>query len=415
MKLNPQLRSGRIGLAFLLGTLVMVGPFAIDTMFPAFGQMRAALGVSELAIQQTLSVYLMSVALMSLVHGPLSDALGRKTVLIGGLSIFGAASLACAFCTSLTQLLIFRALQGLSAGVGMIIGRAVIRDLFEAAQAQRLMSMATMVFAIGPAIAPVLGGWLLVWSDWRGIFVFLAALGVLLAAAVMLLLDETHPKEARVALRLSSLSAGYVRILKDAHFLRLAFVGSLTFCSIFLFIASAPVIIRDFLGLGDHDFIWLFAPVIAGMTLGSLISTRLAGRFSMRQQVAWGFCLTLSSTLANLLYTLWTPQVSLPWAVLPLFFTAIGSTIAFPVLMIAMLDRQPERRGAASSAQAFVNQSCNAVIAGVVAPALYNAPSRLAAGALAAALLSLALWTWERSRQAKSPKGETQDKDAGAA
>lgn len=395
---NPDTLSAKLGLALLLGFLVMLGPFSIDTMFPAFSQMEQELGTDAVAIQQTLSVYLISFAVMSLLHGPLSDALGRKSVLLAGLVVFGLASAACANAPTIEWLWVFRALQGLSAGVGVIIGRAVIRDRYHDADAQRLLSMVTMVFAVAPALAPITGGWILQWSDWRGIFYFLSLLASALLVLVLVGLRETHPVAERTQLNLSALISSYSAILKDPAFLRLALVGTFNFGSIFIFIASAPVVIRDFLGMGEQDFVWLFAPVILGMLLGSVISTRLAGRFSMRTQIRWAFGCTLSATLGNIIYTQYVDQISLPWALIPLFVNAIGSTISFPVLMLAMLDRHPGQKGAASSSQAFVNQSSNALFAGLLAPLLSSSPQSLALGALGSALLALSIWIWHTRR-----------------
>ncbi|HEX2083051.1 MAG TPA: MFS transporter, partial [Xanthomonadaceae bacterium] len=162
-------------LALLLGGLAMFGPFSIDTIFPAFGQIGEQFGADKLAMQQTISAYLLAYAAMSVVHGPLSDAIGRRRVILGGLWVFTLASAGCALSTSLPMLLAFRVLQGLSAGVGLIVGRAVIRDVLHGDDAQRLMSQVSMVFGIAPAIAPVIGGWILGWERWPAIFWFLVA------------------------------------------------------------------------------------------------------------------------------------------------------------------------------------------------------------------------------------------------
>src|SRR6476469_5695736 len=154
-------------LALLLGGLAMFGPFSIDTIFPAFPEIGDQLGANALAMQQTISVYLIAYALMSIVHGPLSDAIGRRRVILGGLLVFAVASAGCALAKDLPTLLAFRALQGLSSGVGLIVGRAVIRDVLHGPDAQRLMSQVSMIFGIAPAIAPIIGGWLLRWSCWR--------------------------------------------------------------------------------------------------------------------------------------------------------------------------------------------------------------------------------------------------------
>lgn len=173
-------------MALLLAGLAMFGPFSIDTIFPAFSQLGRSLAADQVAIQQTISVYLLAYGLMSIAHGPLSDAWGRKRVILGGLALFVAGSIGCALSQDLPTLLAFRALQGLSAGVGMIVGRAVIRDLFHGPDAQRLMSQVSMIFGIAPAIAPIIGGWILLsGAGWPLIFWFLVVFGLVLLIATL--------------------------------------------------------------------------------------------------------------------------------------------------------------------------------------------------------------------------------------
>src|SRR6478672_6670223 len=198
--MTEHVRPSNRRLALILGGLAMFGPFSIDTIFPAFPQIGEQLGADKMAMQQTISVYLLAYAAMSLVHGPLSDALGRRPVILAGLVVFALASVGCALSTSLPMLLWFRALQGFSAGVGLIVGRAVIRDVLHGHDAQRLMSQVSMIFGIAPAVAPVVGGWLLGWQRWPGIFWFLAAFAIALIAVVWRGMPETHPPPARLPL-----------------------------------------------------------------------------------------------------------------------------------------------------------------------------------------------------------------------
>ena len=146
------------GLTLLLAGLAMFGPFAIDTMFPAFPAIAAEFGADDFAMQQTLSIYLIALALMSLVHGPLSDALGRRPVVMGGVALFTLASIGCALTWSIESLWFFRALQGAVAGAGWIVARAIMRDLYEGPRVQRLNSNVSMVFTVAPALAPMMGG-----------------------------------------------------------------------------------------------------------------------------------------------------------------------------------------------------------------------------------------------------------------
>ncbi|AOY68803.1 multidrug effflux MFS transporter [Xanthomonas euvesicatoria pv. euvesicatoria] len=384
-------------MALLLAGLAMFGPFSIDTIFPAFSQLGRSLAVDQVAIQQTISVYLLAYGLMSIAHGPLSDAWGRKRVILGGLALFVAGSIGCALSQDLPTLLAFRALQGLSAGVGMIVGRAVIRDLFHGPDAQRLMSQVSMIFGIAPAIAPIIGGWILLsGGGWPLIFWFLVVFGLVLLIATLTWLPETHPVEARTPLQFKRLLQDYVRIGFNPRFQRLAAAGSFNFAGIFLYIASAPVLIMQHLKLGEGDFAWLFIPTIGGMTLGSFLSGRMAGRMQPVRQIRIGFICCGVAALANLAYTFAVAQIALPWAVLPIFLAGVGMALIFPILALAVLDMYPQQRGLASSLQAFTQLMTNTVVAGVLSPLLSEHPRHLAIGMTGFFLLGWLFWRWER-------------------
>src|SRR3546814_351678 len=174
-----------------------------------------------------------------LLHGPLSDAIGRRRVIIGVLAVFTLASVGCALAPGMGWLLLFRLVQGLSAGVGMIVGRAVVRDVLDGHDAQRLMSQVSMIFGLAPAIAPIIGGWLLGWADWRAIFWFLSAFGLLVLLMVMLALPETHPRSARHSMRASDLWHGNVAMLRNDAFVCLSLIASCNFGALFVYISSA--------------------------------------------------------------------------------------------------------------------------------------------------------------------------------
>src|SRR6187455_1292907 len=178
-------------LAILLACLGMLGPFSIDTYLPAFTGIAKAIGASPVEMQQTLSAYLFGFAIMNLFHGALSDSLGRRPVVLAGLAVFTLASAGCALSNHISALVFFRALQGMSAGAGIVVSRAVIRDMFPPADAQRVMSQVTIFFGVAPAIAPMVGGFLFVHVGWPSIFWFLTGVGVLLLLANHRLLPET--------------------------------------------------------------------------------------------------------------------------------------------------------------------------------------------------------------------------------
>ncbi len=396
--------------ALLLGGLAMFGPFSIDTIFPAFPAIGAQLDADKVAIQQTISVYLVAYALMSLVHGPLSDGIGRRRVIIGGLVVFTFASIGCALSRDLTALLAFRALQGLSSGVGLIVGRAVIRDVLHGEAAQRLMSQVSMIFGIAPAIAPIIGGWILGWSAWPVIFWFLALFSVVLLAVTWLGLPETHAKEARLPLRMGSLVRDYVAIFANSRFQRLAAASAFNFAALWLFIASAPAFVVDHLGLGESDFGWFFVPMIGGMVTGSFVSGRFAGKVSGEKLVRIGFIASAIAMVLNLAYTLLVERAEVPWAVIPISINAFGIALVFPIVTLAILDMYPRQRGSASSLQAFTSLVLNALIAGVLSPLISAHVLWMVLVAAFFLALAFGFWTWERrvSRPLQPPSCETE-------
>jgi DHA1 family bicyclomycin/chloramphenicol resistance-like MFS transporter len=381
---------GRI--AALLAGLAMFGPFAIDTMFPAFPAMAVSLGVTDLAMQQTLSVYLLAYAGMALLHGPFSDAYGRKRVILVGTAMFTLASVGCALAPTLEWLLAFRALQGISAGVGIIVGRAIIRDLYQGPDAQRLMATVTMIFGIAPAIAPIIGGWIFGFGDWHAIFWFLCGFGVLIWLACLVLLPETHPHARRVPLSVDNLWRTYTVMVRDPTFRRLSFSTGFNFGALFLYISSAPAFVMTHLGMGTMDFGWFFVPTIVGMMAGAFTSGRLAGRVSPERCVGMAYAVMLVACVCNVAYSISGLPFQLPWAVLPIAVIAFGIAIAFPAMTLMLLDRYPDHRGAASSLQSFFSLVLNALVAGAIAPWLNHATQWLAIGALTLTVLGYVAW-----------------------
>lgn len=382
-------------LALLLGGLAMFGPFSIDTIFPAFPAIGSQFGADKLAMQQTISVYLVAYALMSIVHGPLSDAIGRRRVILGGLVVFAIASAGCALATDLKTLLAFRALQGLSSGVGLIVGRAVIRDVLHGHDAQRLMSQVSMIFGIAPAIAPVIGGWILGVSHWPAIFWFLVAFSVVLIVATWRVLPETHPPQARLPLVPCHLLRDYLAIVINPRFQRLAAASAFNFAALWVYIASAPAFVLDILKLSEREFGWFFVPMISGMVLGAYVSGRCAGKVSGARLVSIGFACSAIAMALNLGYNLITDVPTIPWAVLPMTLNAFGIALVFPIVTLSILDMYPRQRGSASSLQAFTSLVLNAAIAGVLSPWISDRALWLVGTAIVFLLIAYAFWRWE--------------------
>jgi DHA1 family bicyclomycin/chloramphenicol resistance-like MFS transporter len=389
-------------LAALLACLGMLGPFSIDTYLPAFTGIARAIGASPVEMQQTLSAYLFGFAVMNLFHGALSDSIGRRPVVLGGLVVFTLASAGCALSQHIGALVFFRALQGMSAGAGIVVSRAVIRDMFPPADAQRVMSQVTIYFGVAPAVAPMVGGFLLVHAGWHSIFWFLTGVGVVLFAPSggccrrrcttpsasrstratccaatgrwqqPALPDagagERHPVQRHVPLR--ALGAGVPRR------------------------APAP---------RAGEFFWFFVLSIAGIMSGAFLSGRMAGKVKTSHQIRYGFVIMAAVSLANLALNLtFVPEAW--WALLPIALYSFGWAMMVPVVTLLVLDLVPERRGMASSLQAFVGSAANGVVAGVVAPLVMHSTVALAATSLG----------HDERRRRRLALGETASPDAAA-
>ena len=250
----------------ILAGLSMLGPFSIDTPFPAFREMGADFDVTSDEMQLVVSAYLVSFGLMSPFHGPLSDALGRKPVIIGGVTVYVLASIGCALSPTLESLLVFRVLQGLSAGGGVIVSRTVIRDVFEGPEAQRLMSRVMMIFSLAPAIAPVIGGVLLQAGPWPIAFWFMAVAALLLVAVVVVCAARDPPvRSAGSRCASARWCAGSPSVARSARFHRVAWSAALIFGGQFIYVSAASIIVVDLLGLGELDFWMLFAPLVGAV------------------------------------------------------------------------------------------------------------------------------------------------------
>ncbi len=367
------------GLAFLLAGLSAIGPFAIDTYLPAFPAIAADLGATPIEVQQTLTVYLGFFALMTLWHGALADALGRRRVVLWSLAMFFATSIGCAMATRIEHLWLARALAGMCAGAGMVIGRAIVRDLFEGAQAQRLMSTIQLLFALAPAAAPVIGGAVFGLFGWRATFWFLSAYAGVLWLACFMWLPETLDPGHRRSLHPVRLARDYAHMFAHPALVALVIAVSMNFAGFFLYVLSAPAFLLEHLGVSPQGFGWLFGPTVAGMMTGSWIARRLAGHTAPMAQLRLAYTVMLAASLFNVVLNLAMPA-SMPWAVLPIALYNVGQAIAMPVLSLLALDLFPKARGMVSSCQGFAQSLTNTLAAGLVVPLLWGEPLHLAAG-----------------------------------
>ncbi len=375
----------------ILAGLGMIGPFSTDTIFPAFASMGRDLAASEVALQQLVSVYLLSYAALSLFHGPLSDARGRRPVILAGLAVYLLASVGCALAGNLPFLLVMRGLQGAGAGASQIIGRAMVRDYFSGERAQKMMAQISMIFGLAPAVAPLVGGLILGWANWRAIFWFLVVWAAVMMIATMIL-PEPLPPERRQAFSATGVWSGLSRIWQNPAGRRLAFIGAIHFGGTFIYISAAPLFVGNLLHGGEQDYWILFFPVVGGMIAGSWMSGRLA-HLPGRHLASAGYGVAIAGLVVNLALALIPGTQGLPWSVAALPLMSFGMSMAFPILTLAMLDLYPDNRGAAASVQGFLSLLVNAVVAGLLAPLLGTSLVLMAVGSLAFFSAAWLLWT----------------------
>jgi len=382
-------------LTTILACLGMIGALAIDTYLPSMPAIGVEFGVGPVAVQQTLSVFLFFFAFMMLFYGTLSDSFGRRPVILGALGLYTLSSIGAAWAPTFGWLLFFRALQGLSAGAGSVIGQAIVQDRFKGAEAQKMMSHILMVFGLAPAIAPVLGGWLHVHFGWRANFVFLAIFGALMILVVARMLPESLPREKRQAFHPATISRNYLMVLRNPQFVMLSLALGLVFGGLSLYIGAAANFVMEILGLPETAFAWMFIPLIGGMVVGSAWGGKRAVKAPPGRLLWIGYSVMAAGSLLNVGYNVLF-AAAIPWAVLPLAIFTFGLAVAMPGLQLTAMGLFPHNRGLAASMVGFIQMMSFALVSGLVAPLLFGSALKLACGAAIGVALSFGMWRLSR-------------------
>ncbi|MDB2680026.1 multidrug effflux MFS transporter [Methylophilaceae bacterium] len=350
----------------VLAILASLAPFAIDTYLPGFHIIASDLLSTPSYVQQSLTFYLIPYTVMTLFHGAISDSIGRITTIKWGLALFFFASIGCALSTSIEELWFFRALQGIGGGAGNVVARAMVRDLYEGAQAQRVMATIQIIFGIAPAVAPIVGGFLLDY-EWQSIFIFLALYAGIAIFLSSKILPETMPLKDRLPFDLKSISKRYRTIFKDKEFIFLILSISANFSAFFLYVLASPIFLIDLLGFSEKQFAYLFVPTVCGMIIGSFIAKKTAGVISPSKVTRFGYFWMALITISNVVFCYFfdnNPIVNIGFIAL----YNIGMAAIMPIISIAALDCFPKARGTAASGQAFMQMLFSSAVAGVIVP-----------------------------------------------
>ncbi len=266
------------GLFVTIGALTAFGPLATDLYLPGLPDMAAALDTTPSLAQLTISVCLVGLALGQLVAGPLSDSMGRRRPLLVGVALFAVASFLCALAPSIWVLLALRLVQGLTGAAGIVIARAIVRDTYSGSEAARVFSQLMLVMGLAPIAAPLLGGQILNFTDWRGVFVALGVIGVGLFAAALLVVPETNPPEFRHVGGLGSQVRQMARLVLDRQFLVYLLIAGLQGATLFTYISLSSFVLRSDYGISPQTYSFIFATNAVGMVVGAQVNATLVRR-----------------------------------------------------------------------------------------------------------------------------------------
>jgi len=383
-------KPGTRHLTVIAALLAMIGPFSIDAYLPSFPDIEIEFGISRAMLSQSLAIYLLAFAISTLFWGPLADRFGRRLVILISMALYTLGSIGCALADDFETFMLLRVVQGLAASGGFIAGRAMIRDAHDAQTAHRAMSQVMMLFALAPALAPVLGGWLHDFFGWRSVFWFLSIFGSFLVL-VGFFISETLVTSQRRSIHPVTVLRVYFGALTHKRFPALVLILSLSFGGLFLYIAGAPSVIYNFLGLGSDDFGWLFIPIVTGLILGSSISARLAHRWPAQRTISVGLLVMMVAMTLNLVSVNLT-TASVFSLVGPLVLYVTGLAVMMPAITVLALDCLPTHRGTAASMQGFIQSITNAGVASIAVPLLNASWLNFVLGQLVFLLLAAVLW-----------------------
>jgi MFS transporter, DHA1 family, multidrug resistance protein len=385
------LRPGTFALTALLAGLSAIGPLTTDMYLPSLPDIALALDSSTAQVQLTISTYLIGFAVGQVVYGPVSDRHGRKPVLLTAIALYCAASLACALATSIHMLIAARALQALGGSGGIVLARAMVRDLYSGTRAGRELSVIGSVMALAPVLAPVAGGVLQTGFGWRSVFFTLVVSGLAAAAFVWRMLPETLVQRAAEPVSPSSIARSYRVVARNPAYLAYLGLATASFAGLFAWISGTSFVLQNLYGLSPFAFGVAFAAGSIGYMAGSMLSAQLTRWFGLDGIIGIGGVLVAIGGLGMIAAVAlgFTSAASL---VVPMAVYLAGMGMVLPQSLAGAMTPFPERAGAASSLLGFIQQSVAAVCGAVVGVLLGQSAWPLAASVAIAGCATLALW-----------------------
>ena len=393
------IKPGSLALTILLGLLSAVGPFSTDMYVPSMPGIGTAFGATTQQVQLTISSYLVGFAVGQIVYGPLSDRYGRKPVLVAALLLYCTATLLCPISTSIDMLIVLRLFQAFGGCGATVLARAVVRDLYAGARAGREMAIIAVVMGLAPLVAPLIGGVLETYFDWRAIFVVMALIGLECLALVWWYLPETLKERATEPVSLVSMLKSYRILLSERSYLAHLSIVAFAYAGLFAWISGATFVLQELYALTPITFAAAFAAGSTGFLLGTTIAARLVIRLGLSRIIGLG-CVALSiGGVAMATATALGLDTALT-VVLSAAVYLFGLGLALPQAMAAALTPFPERAGAASSLLGFVQQSAASLCGALVGAWLGASAWPIAAPMALLGLAALAVWLLTRTSRA---------------
>jgi DHA1 family bicyclomycin/chloramphenicol resistance-like MFS transporter len=397
------LRPGTFALTALLAALTAVGPLTTDMYLPSLPDIARQLGASSAQVQLTISAYLIGFAGGQIIYGPVSDRHGRKPVLIAAIALYCVASLACAMSTSIEMLIVARAFQALGGSGGIVLTRAIVRDIYSGAHAGRELSVIGSVMALAPVLAPIVGGLIQTAFGWRVTFLALVGAGCAGAAVVWALLPETLNRRAAEPVSLLSMLRSYRIVGRNPAYLAYLAITSASYAGLFAWISGSAFVLQDLYGLAPLDFGVAFALGSVGYMTGSAIAARMVIRLGLDGVLGLGGCACAAGGVAMVAAVAFG-FMSARSLVLPMAVDLAGLGMVLPQGIAGAMTPFPERAGAASSLFGFIQQTAAAVCGAAVGWFLGQSAWPLALGVAVMGFATLGLWLATRGLRADATK-----------
>jgi len=397
------LRTGTFALTALLAALSAIGPLTTDMYLPSLPDIARQLHASTAQVQFTISAYLIGFAIGQIFYGPVSDRHGRKPVLMAAMVLYCVASLACALSTSIEMLIIARTFQALGGSGGIVLARAIVRDIYAGARAGRELSLIGSVMALAPVLAPIAGGLLQTGFGWRAIFFALVVAGLLGAGIVWLLLPETLNTRAAEPVSIASMGRSYRIVVRHPAYRAYLGIAAASYAGLFAWISGAAFVLQNLYGLTPFDFGVAFALGSIGYMTGSALAARIVVRLGIDGVLGVGGCACAVGGL-GMVAAVSLGLTSSLWLVAPVAIYLAGLGMVLPQGIAGAMTPFPERAGAASSLFGFVQQSAAAVCGAIVGWFLGHSAWPLVLGVAVMGCTTLVLWLATRGIRGRAVK-----------